>query len=207
MGLAVLSKLHSVAPVGFAVLCFGLGVVLGGVPAGSSRDAESALRKLASIESGTAGRGTRVSFTPSEINAWMREEAKAYAPQGVRNLRLDLSEGRATGHADIDFVKIRQATTGEAPGWIFRNLFSGERPVMVTARFESRGGKALVNVERVEISGIPIEGHTLDFVIDAYLRPTFPDVRVNEWFGLRYGIDHFTVGQAGVTVFMAGALR
>ncbi len=39
-----------------------------------------------------------------------------------------------------------------------KNLFAGERPVMVTARFSSANGKARVDVERVEISGVPIQG-------------------------------------------------
>ncbi|MDE3195594.1 MAG: hypothetical protein KGN84_04580, partial [Acidobacteriota bacterium] len=78
----------------------------------------------------------------------------------------------------------------------------GERPVVVKARFESRNGRARVDVERVEISGIAIEGSALDFVVENYVRPTFPDVKVNEWFGLRHGIDHFAVAQPGVTVVM-----
>jgi len=69
------------------------------------------------------------------------------------------------------------------------------------ARFASRNGRArVVDVERVEVSGIAIEGHTLEFVIEDYLRPTFPDVVVNEWFGLRFGVERFTVAPGGVTV-------
>jgi hypothetical protein len=60
--------------------------------------------------------------------------------------------------------------------------------------------RARVDVERVEVSGIAIEGHTLEFVIEDYLRPTFPDVVVNEWFGLRFGVERFTVAPGGVTV-------
>lgn len=73
--------------------------------------------------------------------------------------------------------------------------------MVVTARFASRNGRArVVDVERVEVSGIAIEGHTLEFVIEDYLRPTFPDVVVNEWFGLRFGVERFTVAPGGVTV-------
>ena len=187
----VLSKIHCAA-----VLATGL-LFPASVP-----DSISAFQKLSAIEAGSAGRGARISFSPSELNAWMREEAKSRAPQGVRNLRLDLTPGGATGYADIDFLKVRQAATGEQAGWLMRNLFAGERPVVVKARFESQNGRARVEVERVEISGVAVEGRTLDFVVENYVRPTFPDVKVNEWFGLRYGIDHFTVAQAGVTVVM-----
>jgi len=174
----------------------------GAIGAGTAYEAQSAWQKLAWIEQGHPRPGSRITFTPGELNAWARDEAKLYAPQGARNLRLSLGTGRATGYADIDFVRLRQASTGEAPGWIMRNLFAGERPVVVTARFESRNGRARVDVERVEVSGVPIEGRVLDFLISDYLRPMFPAAKVGEWFALDYGVERFTVSLAGVTVLI-----
>jgi hypothetical protein len=196
MVLKMVLKIHCAALVCFAVA---------GLAASEKNDAESAFRKLARIEAGTAAPGSRIVFTPAEVNAWIRAEAKARVPQGVRDVRIELGDGRATGYATIDFLKIRQAATGEQPGWLLKNLFAGERPVVVTARFASGRSRARVDVERVEISGIAIEGHMLEFVIEDYLRPTFPDVVVNEWFGLRFGIERFALTRAGVTVVITGA--
>jgi hypothetical protein len=182
-----------------AVAC----VALAALVIAETGESESAFRKLEAIEMGNAAPGSRVAFSAAEVNAWFRAEGKARVPQGVRDLRIDLGDGRATGFATIDFLKIRQAATGEDPGWLMKNLFAGERPVVVTARFTSQNGRARVDVERVEISGIPIEGHMLEFLIEDYLRPTFPDVMVNEWFGLRFGIERFTVAPRVVTVIMA----
>jgi hypothetical protein len=176
-----------------------------GLITGSSGDSSTAAKKLTAIESGAPGRGSKIHFSKDEVNAWMRDEAKARAPRSVTGLRVDLGESRATGYARIDFVTLRREITGEQPGWFARNLFSGERPVVVIARFESRNGQARVNVERVEVSGMAIEGRMLDFLIDDYLRPAFPDARVNEWFGLRYGIDRFTVSPPGLTVVMGSS--
>jgi hypothetical protein len=169
----------------------------GGATVGES---QSAARKFARIESGRLSAGTRIPFSPGELNSWMRDKAREYAPQGVRNLRIDLATNEATGSANIDFLKLREATTGEQPGWLMKNLFSGERPVRVTARFASQNGRARVDVERVEISGVPIEGRALDFLIDAYVRGTFPDAQVSEWFRLRDRVDHFSVARDGVVV-------
>jgi hypothetical protein len=52
----------------------------------------------------------------------------------------------------------------------------------------------------VEVSGIPIEGRTLDFLIDAYVRPTFPEVKISQWFPLPDRVDRFTVSPSGVVV-------
>jgi hypothetical protein len=165
--------------------------------------AESANRKFASIESTRLPAGTRIDLSLDELNAWVNQKARIYAPGGARNLRLELHDGEATGYALIDFVKLRQATSGEEPGWIMRNLFSGERPVMVKARFQAQNRRARVDVERVEVSGVPIQGSALDFLIRNWLRPTFPDAHVNEWFNLGLRMERFTVRPSGASVFIA----
>ena len=184
----------------------GLAVLAGCLCAATTTDVQSAFRKLATIEAGTVRPGSSVWFTRREIDAWIVDEAHSHVPQGLTGVRMDLSDGRVVGYANIDFLKVRQATGAADPGWLIRSIFAGERPVVVTARFQSANGKARADVERVEISGVAIEGRALDFVIENYVRPTFPDVKVNEWFPLHYGVDHFTVGQQGVAV-MIGTKR
>ncbi len=165
-------------------------------------DPQSVRRKIDLLEHGHPPTGTRLLFSSGELNAWILDEARARVPRGARNLRLELGTNRATGYADIDFLKLRQATTGEAPGWLLKNLFSGERPVKVMARFQSGKGKARVDVERVEVSGIAIEGPALDFLIESFVRPTFPYAFVSEWFELQYGVDRVAVTPAAVSLFI-----
>lgn len=171
------------------------------LPAATSL-ADIAHQKFARIERGDSPAGTRLDFSATELNAWIRDEARIYAPGAVRNIRLDLTPGGAAGSALIDFLKLRQAATGEAPGWIMKNLFAGERQVTVSVRFASRNRRARVDVDRVEVSGVPIEGSALDFLIQTWLRPTFPDVKINEWFDLGFRVDRFTVQPGGASVFI-----
>jgi hypothetical protein len=184
-----------------------LAMALGCLAAASITDSQSAFRKLDAIESGAVPAGSRVNFSRPEIDAWIVDSAHAHVPQGLTGLRLDLNAGRVVGYANIDFLKVRQATGGADPGWLIKSLFAGERPVVVTARFASANGRARADLDRVEISGVPIEGRALDFVIENYVRPTFPDVKVNEWFPLHYRVDHVTVGPQGVVVQMAAKRR
>ncbi len=171
-------------------------------PAQAPGVASTAQRKFDRIESAKLPAGTRVLLSAAELRAWATTEAGIYAPGATRNIRLELGTGAATGSMLLDFVKLRQAATGEAPGWLMKNLFAGERQVKVQARFESRNRRARVDVDRVEVSGVPIEGATLDFLIQNWLRPTFPEVKINEWFDLGFRMDHFTVTPAGVSVFI-----
>ncbi len=179
-----------------AVLTVGL-LLLAGTPA-----ADVAHQKFARIETGTLPAGMRVDLSASELNAWAADEAIIYAPGATRNLRLSLTTNGASGSAMIDFLKLRQATTHEDPGWLMRNLFSGERPVSVKVRFESRNRRARVDVDRVEVSGVAIEGATLNFLVQNWLRPTFPDVKIDEWFDLGYRVDRFTVLPSGASLFI-----
>ncbi len=185
-----------------AIRSAALWLAIAGVAAATLAESQSAYRKFERIESGHAAPGSRIDFTPGELNAWTRDQARTRVPRGLRNPRIELSSARATGYADIDFLQLRQSTTGEAPGWLMRNLLAGERPVMVTARIQTGNGRARVDVERVEISGVPIEGRVLDLLIEQYVRPTFPDVKVSEWFELGYQVDRFTMSPSGISVFI-----
>jgi hypothetical protein len=163
-------------------------------------ESRSAQRKMDAIEHGQLRPGSSQLFTPGEINSWVRERAGALAPYGLRDVRLELETGRVIGTGQIDFAKLRQRATGEAPGWISKELLSGERPVTVTVRVESRAGRARLDVERVEISGVPMEGPALDYLIHTYLVPATPEVKVDEWFSLDSRVDRVAVTPHGVLV-------
>jgi hypothetical protein len=171
------------------------------LPAATS-PADLAHRKFGQIENGKLPAGTRVDLTAAELNAWAADEARIWAPGATRNIHLELRDGAATGTILIDFRKLNKAVTGEDPGWLMKNLFAGERPVTVRARFESSNRRARVDVERVEVSGVPIEGATLNFLIEEWLKPTFPDVKVNQWFDLGFRINRFTVSPNVVSVYI-----
>lgn len=161
----------------------------------------SAKKKVELIQSDRLRPGSKLSFSPTELNAWVAGEVPQVAPQGVRNPKVELGRGAATGSALIDFVKVRQAT-GNPPSWIVAKLLAGERPVSVAARIESSGGQAVVYVDRVEISGVPIEGGALDFLIRKYLNAYYPEAKVGQPFALEHRIDRLDVQPSAVGVFI-----
>jgi len=169
--------------------------------AGPSADYLSARHKFHLIQSDTLRPGTKVLLSAGELNAWVAGEIPQVAPQGVRNPRLELAHSAATGSALVDFVKLRQAQ-GKPPNWFLRKLLEGERPVEVRARIQSQSGTATVFVERVEISGIPIEGRALDFLIRKYLAAYYPEAKVGEPFALKHRIDRLEVAPAAVGVII-----
>lgn len=163
-------------------------------------DARSAHDKIRVLRTGKPPAGTRILLSGSELRAWVQDEAAYWASFGATNLRFTLGQGRATAVGDINFLKAHKAATGQEANWLLKNLFSGTRPISVTARFSSAGGKGRVDVERVEVNGISVEGVALDYLIQDYVKPNFPDARVSEWFPMDFRVDHFTVAPSGVTV-------
>jgi hypothetical protein len=156
----------------------------------------SAKQKFDLIESEQLRAGSRVTLTYPELDAWVAHEA----PDGVRNPRIQVTEpGVATGSALVDFVKVRRAQ-GSEPGWLMSKLLDGERPVKVTARVRSSGGTATVDVQRVEISGITIDGGTLDFLIQNVLLPLYPNAAIGRPFTLSHRIERLSVAPAAVGV-------
>ncbi len=169
------------------------------VAGAANSDYSSAKQKLDSIELERVRPGARVTLSYAELNAYAREEA----PVGVRNPRLTVtSPGVATGTALIDFGKLERNAGGQ-PGWLMSKLLDGERPVSVTARIRTANGRATVEVDRVEISGVVIDGRTLEFLIQNFLVPLYPEAVIGRPFELSHRIDHVTVAPAAVTVAIA----
>lgn len=165
----------------------------------SYSDYVSAKRKFSLIEAEKVRPGSKVSLSPRELNAYVEEEVKKVAPEGIRNPKVELGTGSASGTALIDFVKVRRAQ-GKSPGWLMSRLLQGEKPVRVNVRIESGSGRAKVEPESVEISGMTIEGKMLDFLIHNYLRSYFPDAKVGEYFELGHRIERLDVKPGGVGV-------
>jgi hypothetical protein len=164
----------------------------------SPNDYASAKQKFDSIEGGRLPPGARVLLTYPELNAWAAREV----PEGVRNPRLRVSaRDLATGAALIDFGKLERSA-GRQPGWLMSKILDGERPVTVTARIRSNAGRATVDIQRVEISGIIIDGRTLDFLIQNFLIPMYPDAIVGRPFALSHRIDRIDVSPSAVAVLL-----
>ena len=181
------------AAIGTAAVLFG--VCLGA----ATSDYSSVQRKFATIESGTLRPGSRINLTPGELNAYVEHQVPMVTG-GVRNPRLKLvSPEIAEATALIDFAELRRSQ-GSPPGWLMSQLLEGEHPVSVTARIRSGNGQATVDVLSLEVSGVKIDGRTLDFLIQHFLLPLYPDAAVGRPFPLGDRIEKLEVQSSGVGV-------
>jgi hypothetical protein len=160
---------------------------------------EGVERKLDAIEARTVPRGASVKFSPAEINAWARVKVPEIVPEGMRNQRVELGNGTATGYALVDFLKMRQAK-GESTNWLISKLIEGERPLTVSVRLESGAGRCIVHLTRVEISHAVANQTVLDFLIKTFFMPLYPEAKIDEPFDLDDDIDRIDIRPTGVVV-------
>ncbi len=161
---------------------------------------ERASNKLERIENGQAQPGSVIVFTPAEINAWARGRVPQLV-EGVRDPRVQLGTGTAAGTALVDFVKMRKGE-GISANPLIAMFIEGERPVKVSVRVESGRGAATVYLTSVEISGVTASGRVLDFLVNQFFLPLFPDAKINRRFELSNNIDRIDVRPDGVRVTM-----
>ncbi|MCC6389742.1 MAG: hypothetical protein IT167_03985, partial [Bryobacterales bacterium] len=115
-------------------------------PATSRYDRLPPQRKIDLIEQGKIPPGTQVVFGEKELNSFLATKAREVVPEGLRDTRIEIGDGKATGYAMVDFVKMRQAQ-GQDLNWLMSRLLDGEHPITVVGRIASNRGIARVDLE------------------------------------------------------------
>jgi hypothetical protein len=161
----------------------------------------SARQKFDSLDEGTAKRGSVVEFSPAEVNAWARDKISQVVPEGIRNPSVTLGTDTASAFLLVNFLQMRHAK-GKETGRLMALMLNGERPLKVDARIASASGRCTVFLTRVELSGVVLSGATLDFVIQNFFRPLYPEAHINEPFDLADNIDRIDFRPAGIRVMV-----
>jgi hypothetical protein len=160
---------------------------------GTRSDYLSIKQKFQSIEKQKLSAGTRVALPSRELNAYVQAELPKVAPEGIRNPTVELQAGNvAIGRATINFVKLQNAH-GAPPNWLVSKLLNGEHQVVIITQLNSRNGYATVDVKRVEVDGLGMQGAALDFLIHNYLMPNYPDAKIGTPFKLDYRMERLEV--------------
>ena len=162
---------------------------------------QSATAKMERIEQDRVPAGVTVTLTAAELLAYADEQAGVIAPGALRNTTLKLTAGHAEASTSINFLRVRQAE-GHDDNWLARQLLDGERPVRILVRFQSASGRARVDIERVEVAGVAMQGSTLDFLLRQFVVPNFPEARAGAWFALGHRIDRLEVAPGAARVVM-----
>jgi hypothetical protein len=158
-------------------------------------------QKLDLIESGKAQPASVFRFTSAELNAWVQVKAPTVVDEGFRQPHLVLGNGEASATALIDFLKVRHSS-GVETNWLVAKLIQGEKLVKVRASIQSAHGRATVHVLSVEVGGLAVTGAPLDFLVQNFLLPFYPDAKIDEPFELAGNVDRIVVTPSEARVYI-----
>ncbi|MBL8177457.1 MAG: hypothetical protein JNK48_22460 [Bryobacterales bacterium] len=169
----------------------------------SRYDAMPTQRKIDLIEQGRIPAGTMLTFEERELNVYLQKKSREVIPDGLREPHVTLNDGRVTGKAFVDFVKMRHAQ-GEDMNWLMSSLLKGEYPIRVEGRVASSKGTARVDLDVVQVGGASLKGRALDLLVRTFVLPLYPNAKVGTQFELGYNVDRIELKPGAAQVVIAG---
>jgi hypothetical protein len=135
-------------------------------------------------------------MTEDEINDYFAA-GRVKLPQGVKKVTFQGKTGVVTTLTVVDFDEIKQGQHTSNP---LLSIFSGTHNVNIEADAVGAAGKGKVHVRSVTIDGIEVPRMALEYFINKYLKPKYPNVSMDSEFQLPDKIDTATVGYHKLTV-------
>lgn len=165
----------------------------------SHRLAQSMERKLQHIRENAEQSQpdqTPTIITEEEVNDYFAA-GMVQLPQGVKKVTLQGQSGVVTGLVTVDFDEIRAGQKSSNP---LLAIFSGVHNVRVDGDVVGRGGQGDVHVRNVSIDGVDVPRVALEFFVEKYLKPKYPNIGLDSEFALPDRIDTATVGYHKLTI-------
>ncbi len=120
-----------------------------------------------------------------EINAYLAS-GRVQLPTGVRSARFTGRNGVVNATARVDFDAITAQSKSSNP---LLSLFTGVHDVHATAHASGSGDKGHVHIDALDIDGISVPRVALQYFLDHYIRPKYPDIGMDSVFALPDRID------------------
>ena len=156
--------------------------------------AQSAARKLARVREAAGQEHSfgSVRISEAEANSYLQYEMLPYFPPGVSRVRLKFHPARPQGSAQVDFGKLKEAF-GDQENPLIDFLLQGVHTLGADGKFSSSGGIARFELETVTLDGVALPRMVVDFLIERYLKPSYPEVSIDRPFRLPFSIDKMSV--------------
>ncbi|MGH9569397.1 MAG: hypothetical protein ACRD4F_07140 [Candidatus Angelobacter sp.] len=135
-------------------------------------------------------------FTEDEVNDYLAS-GRVEIPKGVKKVRLQGQLGRVDAFLTVDFDQLRENQRSSNP---LLGLFSGTHDVTIESEAAGAGGHGKVQVKIVTIDGMEVPRMALEYFVEKYITPKYPNVGMDSQFQLPDKIDMATVGYHKLTV-------
>jgi len=167
------------------------------VTAEAAESAAAKLQQIRDVGSGVSS-GALVRLSEVEVNSYLFYEMSTRYPRGVSKINARFTPGHLQGTCEVDFEKLKASR--RSPGGVMDYLFFGVHTLSVEGEFSAVGGTGQFNLQTVALDGVPLPRTLIDFLIDSYLRPRFPELALDSPFRMPYSIDRVQVGRGSIEV-------
>jgi hypothetical protein len=157
----------------FALVCVFLAGILMAADVLTPQLGDAFARKVVIVQE-HANRGVKTprstAFTQAETNSYLKYNAKDLLPTGMTQPEITLiGQGRLSGKAIIDLDVVRQKSS--SGGWFDPTSYlTGKLPVTASGRVITGDGKARFEIDRAEVSGVPIPRSFLAQMVNFFTR-------------------------------------
>lgn len=109
-------------------------------------------------------------FSEDETNSYLKYKSGPLLPTGLTEPEITLhGEGRVTGRAVVDLDVVRQKQS--SGGWFDPTSYmTGKLPVSAVGKIVTADGKGRFELERADISGIPVPKSLLGQMVNYFTR-------------------------------------
>lgn len=135
-------------------------------------------------------------MTEEEINDYLAS-GSVQLPVGVKKVMVHGQSGVIDAAVNVDFDEIRAGQRSSNP---LMAIFSGRHDVRVDADAAGSGGQGTVHVRTVSIDGVDVPRMALEYFVQKYVTPKYPNVGLDSKFQLPARIDMAAVGYHKLTV-------
>ena len=141
-------------------------------------------------------------FSEDETNSYLKFKSGPLLPTGLTEPVITLhGEGRVTGRAVVDLDVVRQKQS--SGGWFDPTSYlTGKLPVSAVGRIVTADGKGRFELERAEVSGIPVPKSLLAQMVNYFTRTADNPggSTIDDTFELPTAIRHIDITAGRFTV-------
>lgn len=135
-------------------------------------------------------------LTAEELNAYFNEGGVTL-PKGVSSVKLQFIPAVVHATAQVDFDTL---ASGKGMNPIFEAMFNGTHDVEAQAQASGAAGEGSIAIDWVKLDGIQIPRSALQYLIDHYAKPHYPEAGMTTRFPLPLHIDTAIVQKDKVTL-------
>ncbi len=158
--------------------------------------------KLEAIADEAIPRGSTVTLTPTEVNAYARGEAAEALGEGLKDIDIRLGNDSLDASGLINPSEL-PGLGALGSGWLLGGLLQGEKPFEVRARVTSGSGIAAVYVESVSVASQELDDRSRNFLLGWILRPLVGDAVLGEPVELENNVESIRIRPSGIEIKIA----